>query len=159
VVASVVAQWAPLLSAVEASALAEWIRRSTWAYPGLEIVHIASFATLIGSLVVLELRVFGLARAIDPAALARLALPVTLLAFAGAACSGALLFVSNAAEFAGHPAFQAKLALIAAAGVNALVFHLRRGIERHDRVARVQAALSLLVWLAIISAGRLIAYL
>ena len=33
-----------MLSAIEASALAEAIRRSAWAYPALEIVHIAGFA-------------------------------------------------------------------------------------------------------------------
>jgi hypothetical protein len=36
-------------SIVEAWPLAEAIRRSVWAYPILEAVHIAAFATLVGS--------------------------------------------------------------------------------------------------------------
>jgi hypothetical protein len=45
------------------------------------------------------------------------------------------------------------------AGANALVFHARDSLRRHDTVARVQAALSLVLWAGVIAAGRLIAYL
>jgi hypothetical protein len=148
-----------VLAAIEALPLAEAIRRSVWAYPALEIVHIAGFGTLIGSLLLFELRLFGLARAIDARPLARLAIGTALVAFCCAAASGALLFISSATEFAAHPAFRVKLVLIAIAGANALVFHLRAGVRRHDAVARLQAAASLLLWLAILTAGRLIAYL
>lgn len=148
-----------MLAAIENLALAEAIRRSLWAYPLLEIVHIASFGVLLGSLLLFELRVFGAARAIEPALLARLALRCALIAFAGAAASGALLFISGAGEFAAHPAFRVKLVLITIAGANAAVFHLRDGVRRHDCVARAQAAASLLLWLFVLAAGRLIAYL
>lgn len=148
-----------MLAAIENLALAEAIRRSLWAYPLLEIVHIASFGVLLGSLLLFELRVFGAARAIEPALLARLALRCALIAFAGAAASGALLFISGAGEFAAHPAFRVKLVLITIAGANAAVFHLRDGVRRHDGVARAQAAASLLLWVLVLTAGRLIAYL
>jgi hypothetical protein len=148
-----------MLSALEAMPLAEAIRRSLWAYPLLEAAHIASFAVLIGSLLVLELRVLGVARAIDIVPLGALAARVALVAFAGAAASGALLFVSDAAEFAAHPAFRVKLVLISIAGANALVFHLRDGLRRLDAQARLQAVASLLLWLAVLVSGRLIAYL
>ena len=150
---------APMLEALEASLLAEAIRRSVWAYPLLEIVHIASFGSLIGSLLLFELRMFGIARAIDVALLALLAVRASLVAFAAAAASGSLLFISGATEFAAHPAFRVKLVLIMIAGANALVFHLRDGVRRHDGVARLQAGASLLLWLLVLSAGRLIAYL
>jgi hypothetical protein len=147
------------LAAIEGSALADAIGRSVWAYPALEIVHIASFGTLIGSLLLLELRVFGVARTIDVLPLAKLAVRTALVAFACAAGSGLLLFASNATEFGVHPAFRVKLVLIAIAGVNALVFHLRDSVRRHDGIARVQAAASLVLWLLVLSAGRLIAYI
>jgi hypothetical protein len=148
-----------MISAIEQLALAAAIRRSVWAYPALEIVHIGSFGTLIGSMLLLELRVFGIARAIDVLPLARLAVRTSLVAFACAACSGLLLFSSNATEFAAHPAFRVKLVLIMIAGANALVFHLRDGLRRHDGIARLQAGASLLLWLLVLGAGRLIAYI
>jgi hypothetical protein len=79
--------------------------------------------------------------------------------FAVAAAAGGLMFVSSATEFGRHPAFLTKLALMGTAAVNALWFHLRCSLQRHDAVARVQAAASLLLWFAVIGAGRLIAYL
>jgi hypothetical protein len=148
-----------LIAWLEQLALAEAIRRSAWAYPALEVMHIASFGVLIGSLLVFELRVFGLARPLPAVPLARLALGTAVSAFALAALSGSLLFVSNAGEFAAHPAFRVKLVLILIAGINAIVFHARGGVRRHDAMAWLQAAGSLLLWLSVLTAGRLIAYL
>ena len=79
--------------------------------------------------------------------------------FVLAAASGSLLFISAATEVAVNPAFRLKLVLILMAGVNALVFHARGSLQRHDDIARWQAGASLLIWLAVIAAGRMIAYL
>ena len=68
-------------SALERWPLAEAIRHSVWAYPVLETLHIAAFATLVGSLLVLELRVFGAQPALSLTALGRLAVRTALMAF------------------------------------------------------------------------------
>lgn len=146
-------------ASLEAWPLATLIRTSTWGYPLLEIVHIASFAALVGSLLTLELRVFGLQPAIPLWALGRLAVRVALTGFLLAAASGALMLLSRATELATHPAFLAKLGFLGLAGLNAAVFHVRDGLRRHDGVARLQAALSLVLWFAVIAAGRLIGYI
>jgi hypothetical protein len=138
--------------------LSEAIRHSVWAYPALETLHIAALATLVGSLLVLELRVFGAQPTISMTALARLAVRIALTGFALAVMSGSLLFLSAAAEIAANPAFRVKLVLILMAGGNALVFHARNSLRRHDGVARLQAGLSLMLWFGVIAAGRLIAY-
>lgn len=143
---------------IEAWPLAELVRRSVWAYPVLESVHIAAFATLVGSLLLLELRVFGVQPALPLPAFAWLAVRTALVAFALAAASGSLLFISAATELAANPAFRLKLVLILMAGVNALVFHARDSLRRQDQMARWQAGASLLIWLAVIAAGRMIAY-
>lgn len=148
-----------MLSVLEALALAEFIRRSAWAYPVLEIVHLAGLAALFGGLLVLELRVFGLQAAVPLVALGRLVVRIAVAGLLLAAGSGALLFASRATELAAHPAFLVKLVLIALALANAAWFHLRRGLVRHDGMARAQAALSILLWLGVIAAGRLIGYL
>jgi len=148
-----------MLTTLEATALAEAIRRSVWAYPAIEAIHIASIGVMLGSMLVFELRLFGLARAIQAVPLARLALGTSVVAFAGAAMSGLLLFASAATELAAHPAFRVKLVLILIAGANAIVFHARGGVRRQDGVAKLQAAASLLLWLSVLTAGRLIAYL
>jgi hypothetical protein len=56
-----------------------------WAYPALEVVHIAGIALLVGNLVALEVRVWGGARGLDVQALARLSLTLAVIGFALAA--------------------------------------------------------------------------
>jgi len=148
-----------ILGVLETSRIAEAMRESVWAYPLLETVHIASFAALIGSVLLFELRVFGVARAVGVVPLARLALRTAIIAFVCAAISGVLLFIPSAQELAAHPAFLAKLVLILVVGLNAAVFHLRGGVRGHDALARLQAMASLVLLLAVLAAGRLIAYL
>lgn len=134
------------------------IASSAWVYPVLESVHVMGIALLVGSLVVFELRVWGFARALDKAVLARLALPVTVIGFAVAATSGALMFASAPGDMLANRAFLAKMGLIVVAGLNAAWFHLRGGVGAGDSLGRWQTASSLLIWLAVIACGRFIAY-
>jgi len=147
-----------MLAVLEATALAEAVRRSVWAYPLLETVHIAGIGALIGALLLLELRLLGLGQGLGVVPLARLALRTALAGFAVAALSGSLMFISAATELAANPAFRVKLVLILIAGVNALLFHARGGLRGRDALSRLQAVASLLLWLSVLAAGRLIAY-
>lgn len=131
---------------------------SAWAYPLLESLHIVGIGLLLGSLLVFELRVWGLGTALPAEPLARLALPVAVAGFTLCLMTGTLMFASQANEFLTNRAFGVKLALLTAAGCNAVLFHSRGGLERLDRTARAQSALSLGLWIAVIIAGRWIAY-
>jgi len=154
-----VPELAAVLAWIDAWPIADVIRRSVWVYPALETIHIAAFATVFGALMLLELRVFGAAPAVPLSPLARLAVPVALIAFALAALAGCLMLISNATELVSNLAFQIKLGLIAAAGANALWFHQRDSIARHDVVAKAQSLLSVTLWMGVIACGRLIAYI
>lgn len=129
-----------------------------WAYPALEIVHIIGIALLLGNLVLLELRVFGRGASLPIEALARLALSVAVVGFALAAASGLLMFASQPRELLANRAFTLKMLLLFLAGCNAGWFHGRGSLARCDTVARLQMVLSTLLWLAVISCGRWIAY-
>jgi hypothetical protein len=136
----------------------QWVSGVSWVYPALEVVHIVGIALLVGSLVVFELRVWGLGRAVELHALARLALPIALGGFALALCSGAVMFFSQVDEMLGNGAFLVKMGLLVVAGANAVGFHLRGGIAVDDALARAQTALSLGLWVAVVFCGRWIAY-
>ncbi|WP_280154510.1 hypothetical protein [Piscinibacter sp. XHJ-5] len=136
-----------------------WIVSHPYAYPALEVVHIAGIALLFGNLVLFELRVWGIGVALPVDVLQRVALRTSLVGFGIAAASGGVMFASHPGELLANRAFLAKMGLLVAAGVNAAAFHGRGGSRRLDRVARLQTALSLGLWLAIIICGRWIAYL
>ncbi|MDT7834404.1 hypothetical protein [Aquabacterium sp. OR-4] len=135
-----------------------WIVSHPWAYPALEVLHINGIGLLLGSLVLLELRVWGLGRALPLPALAGLALPVTLAGFGLAAASGLLMFAGQAVELLGQRLFTLKMLLIAVLGCNAAVFHARGALQHPDAWARLQTALSLGGWLVVIVLGRWLGY-
>lgn len=134
------------------------LRSHAWAYPALEVVHIAGIALLLGNLVLLELRVFGRGAALPVKDLARLSLSLAGIGFSLAAASGLLMFASQPAELLSNRAFTLKMLLLLAAGCNAAWFHGRGSLDRLDGLARAQMLLSTLIWLSVIVCGRWIAY-
>lgn len=153
------------LQQIEASALATAVRHSPWAYPVIETVHIVGFVVLVGSAMMFDLRLLGVSRDL---AVDRMA--IHLLRWSRASLllvvpSGLLLFMSAATETWNNPVFRIKLVLIACAGLNAYIFHRwpfttvrewNHGIE--PPMARIAAIASLVLWTAVITAGRMIAY-
>ncbi|MET0311702.1 MAG: hypothetical protein ABW051_06590 [Burkholderiaceae bacterium] len=134
------------------------LQSSAWAYPALEVVHITGIALLLGNLVLLELRVFGMGAALPVKDLARLSLGLAACGFALAAASGLLMFATQPQELLGNRIFLIKMLLLFAAGCNAAAFHARGSLGRLDGTARVLLGISTLIWLAVITCGRWIAY-
>jgi len=154
------------LAWLSATPLSQAMRGDPWLYPLVEIVHILGFAVLVGSVVLFDLRVLGCARGLPVTLLARHLLRWGAAALLLIVPAGLLLFSAHPDEFARNPAFQLKLALIAAAGLNALLFHVwpYRTVAGWERevaappAARAHALLSILLWTGVISCGRLLAY-
>lgn len=152
---------------LEGTPLSQAMRGDPWLYPAVEIVHIFGFAVLVGSVVLFDLRVLGFACGIPVRPLARHLLRWAIAALLLIVPAGLLLFAAHPGELARNPAFQLKLALIAAAGLNALAFHVfpYRRVANWERdapappAARAQALLSILLWVGVITCGRLLAYL
>ncbi len=136
----------------------ESLRSSAWAYPALEVVHIVGIALLLGNLVILEMRVFGRGAALPLRELARLSVSIALTGFALAAASGLAMFATQPGELLSNRAFTIKMLLLMAAGCNAAWFHGRDSLGRLDTLARCQMVVSTLLWLAVITCGRWIAY-
>jgi hypothetical protein len=153
------------LRAIEASAVATAIRQSPWLYPSLEIVHIVGFVVLVGSAMMFDLRLLGLSRELPVDRLATHLLRWSRASLLLVVPSGFLLFISAATETWANPAFRIKLALIGCAGLNAYVFHrwpfTTVGEWNHGTeppMAKAAAVASLVLWISVIAAGRMIAY-
>jgi hypothetical protein len=158
---------AALFDWLAGTALSQAMRASPWLYPIVETVHIVGFSVLVGSVVLFDLRLLGCARALPVRALAHHLLRWALASLLLVLPAGLLLFSAHPQELAANPVFQLKLALIGSAGLNALLFHLLpyRTVAHWEQeapaptAARVQALCSILLWLGVISCGRLLAYL
>lgn len=142
------------------------MRNSLWLYPIVEVVHIVGFAVLVGGVALFDLRVLGFARTLPVLPLGRHLLPWSLGSLLLVVPAGVMMFSSQPRQFLANPVFLLKLSLIATAGLNALLFHagVYRSAEQWNSgrgaplLAKVQALLSLLLWIAVISCGRLLAY-
>jgi hypothetical protein len=156
-----------LIAFFEDSGIADSIRENDSLFPTIESIHVVAICLVIGSILVLDLRLLGFASTNRPVGrLSRAVLPVTWTAFAIAASSGFLLFISNATKYLANGYFDAKIILICAAGLNMIVFHLvsAKDLPQWEKQtspplrARVAGALSILLWIAVVACGRWIGF-
>jgi hypothetical protein len=151
---------------LESSGFATAMRQWLWLYPIVEIVHIVGFVVLVGSAFMFDLRLLGLGRGLPVSAMAGHLLRWSRWSLLLVIPTGVAMFIAHATEMAENPAFQLKLAFITAAFLNAAVFHRFpfRAVGDWDTEiaaplpARLAGALSLVLWIGVISCGRLLAY-
>lgn len=148
-----------MLEAIEQVWLAQFLRRDAYAYPAVNALHILSLGVLVTSAMLMDFRVLGAGRKLEFDAVISSLRPVAIAALCGAVLTGALLFSVQPRTYADNPVFLAKLALIAAALVNAGFFVLgRRHLAPQSAMTRVSALLSIVLWIGVLLAGRAIAF-
>jgi len=152
-----------VLAGLEALPLAAALRGSTYAYPLVNAAHIAGVALLFGAIAAYDLRLLGALGGAGTRPLARTLLPLAVFGLALAVIAGALLFLTDARDYAASRLFQAKMLAIALAVANALLLRLVTGRRRGEgeavgRRERTAAAASLLLWLCALILGRLVGY-
>jgi Family of unknown function (DUF6644) len=155
------------LESVQGSALAEWMRSTAGAMPVVEATHVVAAVLLFGTVLVVDLRLLGLADA--PRAFTRVSretLPLTWLAFGVAVITGTLMFTTSPLTYFGNAAFRWKALALLGAGANMIVFQrvTARGVGAWDRgapaprAARAAGLASLVLWAAVVLLGRWIGF-
>jgi hypothetical protein len=123
---------------------------------------------LVASITIFDLRLLGLAmRPVAVSKLARGLLPVTWSAFGVIVVSGVLMFAGQAPKYCANWVFLAKVCVIFLAGINMAVFHFTvfRTIAKWDEgaatplSAKLAGSFSVLLWAAVIVAGRWIGFI
>ncbi len=158
---------AAFLKWIEATSLATRIRDSFFLFHLLESAHVFGLALVFGTIAIIDLRLLGLAS--SQRSFTRMASDIlkwTWGAFALTALTGALMFTTNAAVYYHNFFFRTKMVLLALAGLNMLVFELTAGrtIHRWDKapaappVGKAVAAVSIVLWIAVIFMGRIIGF-
>lgn len=155
-----------LLDALEEGSFAAAMRDSIWLYPAVQTMHIIGFVILVGAVIMFDLRVLGVSKRVPVRMLAHHLLPWAVAALVLIVPTGFLMFSADATSLITNRAFVVKMVLLILAATNAAAFHLGalRNVERWDLgvaappIARLHAAVSLIVWLGVITCGRMIAY-
>jgi uncharacterized membrane protein len=155
------------LASLQNSAIPTAIREGEHLFPWIECVHVLALTIVIGSIAIVDSRLIGFtSRDRTVAETTAAVLPITWIAFGVAAITGALLFSSNALAYSHNGYFQAKLALIAIAGLNMLTYHVlfarQAGAWRSAALtppsARIVGAISLGLWIGVVACGRWIGF-
>ena len=155
----------PVFAWIESSALGEWVRGSDCicAFPTIVTLHNIGMAFLAGGSVAINLRIIGFAPTMPLKPMGRF-VPLLWLAFALNIVTGILLLIAYPTKALTNPLFYIKLFLVALAV--GLVYRIFTDILRASEVdqkplaakAKVLALASLAAWVALIAAGRYLAY-
>jgi hypothetical protein len=135
--------------------------RSTWGFPIIEMAHLVGLACLGGTILIVDLQLLGVGPGRLPASrIARELRPLFVSSLIVMVVSGVLLVSAEAVKCYYNPAFRAKMVLLFLAITVSYAIH--RNLTRLDADARPSAwlktgaILSLILWLGVGAAGRLI---
>ena len=149
---------------LEESAMSTWVREAPtiWAFATIITLHTFGMGVLVGASAVLDLPLLGVGRTI-PLAPLRALFPVMWTGFWLNLVTGSVLFAADAASRGTQWLFFWKM-LFVAAGVATMILIKRDsyGADANPVVVsgttKRLAVLSLLVWVAAVVTGRLLAY-
>ena len=159
--------FATALQALTNTDFATAVRESDWMFPTVETVHVLALSLVVGSISMMDLRLLQVtSKNRSVTELAAEVLPWTWGSFALAAMAGFLLFASRAPSYWANLSFRLKALCMLLAGLNMLYFHFVtwRTVHDWDRAPRtptsvkVAGALSLLFWIGVVAAGRVVGF-
>ena len=156
-----------LLESLQSLPIPTEIRENGWSFPFIECVHVLAITFVVGTVVMVDLRLLGVAS--RQRAVSRLTtevLPWTWGGFIVALVTGSLMFSSAAVKYFDNIPFRLKFVVMVLAGLNMAVFHLTtaRSMAHWDEhpspplLAKVAGALSITCWIGVIAAGRWIGF-
>ena len=155
------------LMSVQNGPVGTYIRESDFAFPTLESIHVVFLTIVFGSIILLDLRLTGLAfKDRTVSAVTRDVMNFVWFGFAGAAISGLTLYSSYAYKYSQDPPTLIKFGAMALAGINMLAYELlvHPTIGTWDKSAkppvraRVAGWISIVLWVTVIFAGRWIGF-
>jgi hypothetical protein len=145
--------------AIEASALGQTIRESTWLFPAIESTHLLALALLGGSILIMSLSILGWGLQTPIAELYKSAHRYMNGAVILLLITGVFLGISEPVKLYGRQAFWVKMISLAAAlVVTYFVFNplVRRGAS--GAALRAVTVLTMAAWLLVAMAGRWIGF-
>ena len=137
------------------------VRDTVWAFPLIETFHLLALAVLLGSVLIVNLRVFGLGKRYLPAAqLARQLEPWMLVSLGVLIASGIPMAFSEPIKCFESYSFPIKMGLIVV-GIATQLTMQRKWVMASDASpgkAKLAAILSIVIWTAVGAAGKGIPY-
>jgi hypothetical protein len=146
---------------LSSTSFSQMIQITTWAIPGIQTIHIICLALLFACALVFSLRIAGRGLASEPLPMlaARFTRAIWYL-LAVLVVTGSLLIIAEPGRTITNPVFYAKMIMLALAIIATLWLSAvaRRQFERPSGFHVAIAVFGMVLWVGIMFAGRLIAY-
>ena len=157
----------PFIDFLHGLSWAQALRESALMYPIIMSLHLTGIGLFGGMIAMTDLRILGIAFTGSPVAdLHNQLRGLKHFGLTLVVTCGLLLGISKAAIYWPNPYFKLKLTLLAAVAIHALVFRgsVYKNLAEYDRTgvipgnAKAAAAISLVLWISLVAAGRWIGY-
>ena len=153
----------PFFQWCEASPIGEAIRESRWLFPVIESVHLLGLVVIAASVLVVDMRLFGVGLRDQPAArLARNMQPWLIVSLVVMLTTGTLLFVSEAIKCYYSPAFWIKISCLGLVIIYTFTIRQHVVMSSDARVrpatSKTVAVVSVLLWAGVGWGGRWIGF-
>jgi len=136
----------------------------TWVWPSCETLHFVGLSLLFTTVLLVDLRMLGMAKKISFAALYQL-LPLGMLGFALNLLTGMFFFIGAPQQYTKNPVFYWKMIFVVLAALNVLYFMLLDEpwtVGAEDEApfgAKVMAASAIFLWIGILFFGHMLPFL
>ena len=149
---------------LKAASLRSFVNETDWVWPACEAIHFIGLGLAFGVVLLLNLRMLGLMKAVAFADLHR-TLPWGMLGFGVNLVTGMLFFIGVPEQYTNNAPFQWKIVCLVLLGANLIYFtslgdpwHVDAGRDA-PRSVKIMAASTILLWLGVVYFGRMLPYL
>jgi hypothetical protein len=149
---------------LKTASLRSFVNDTDWVWPACEAIHFVGLALAFGVVLLVNLRMLGMMKAVAFADLHR-ALPWGMLGFAMNFVTGMLFFVGVPQQYTNNAPFQWKMACLVLLGANLIYFTSLDqpwGVDAGRDApawAKAMAASTIVLWIGVVYFGRMLPYL
>lgn len=147
-----------------ASSIALFVTEQTWAWPAFETLHFVGLCMLFTVLLIVDLRLLGMAKSVSYAAVYQL-LPIGMLGFGINLITGMLFFIGAPQQYVHNIAFYWKMVFVVLGGLNVLYFMLVDEVwavgpgDDAPMSTKIAAASALFLWVAVLFFGHMLPFI
>jgi uncharacterized membrane protein len=151
-------------AAGSARELGAFVVGHTWVWPSCETLHFVGLSILFTTVMLVDLRMLGVAKKLSFSALYQL-LPLGMLGFALNLFTGMFFFIGAPQQYTKNPIFYWKMVFVVLAAINVLYFMLLDQpwtVGPEDEApfgAKVMAASAIFLWIGILYFGHMLPFL
>jgi hypothetical protein len=144
--------------------LGAYVTGHTWVWPSCETLHFVGLSILFTVLLIVDLRILGLAKSLSFAALYQL-LPLGMLGFALNLATGMCFFIAAPEQYTKNPIFYWKILFVGLGALNILYFMLLdepwkvKAGDDAPLTAKVAAGSAIFVWVGVLFFGHMLPFL